>query len=284
MFESIQRVGIYGVGLLGGSVGMALKDKYPHLQILGIGRNEKKLQKAAELQAIDVWSCHPEEINPALDLLILCTPVRLLGRFLRQTMPSLKPKAIVTDVGSTKVRIVRQCERVAGDEVRFVGSHPIAGSHQTGVEAATKDLLRGKVCVVTETRHSDAYAVDFIASLWENLGMKVVRMSPQNHDYMLANSSHLPHMVAAALCHVVKEVGKEIQPFLGSGYRDTTRIAAGDPVMWVDISMDNREELLTSLKAMRHVIQDLESFLQREDEEALLEFLQQAQDWKKDTG
>ncbi|RJP22655.1 MAG: prephenate dehydrogenase/arogenate dehydrogenase family protein [Candidatus Omnitrophota bacterium] len=283
LVDSIRHIGIYGVGLLGGSLGMALKEVCPDMRITGIGRSMERLEEARRMGAIDSCTCDPAHIDPLLDALVICTPVRQVTEHLRQSLPSLKPNALVTDVGSTKALIVEHCEQAANGKARFVGSHPIAGSHKTGVRASSKDLYKKKVCIVTQTDHTCPEAFAAVSDLWKIVGMRVVRMSPTLHDRLTARSSHLPHLVAAALCHVVYNMGQEVQSVLGNGFRDSTRIAAGDPGMWLDISMDNQREILASIESLLFVLQNVRHWIEAEDEKALIHFLEQAQAWKKTT-
>ncbi|MEW6237046.1 MAG: prephenate dehydrogenase/arogenate dehydrogenase family protein [Candidatus Omnitrophota bacterium] len=274
------RIGIYGIGLLGGSLGMALKALHPDAAIIGIGRSPERLEEAKRLGAVDSYTCEPGKIDPPLDLLVICTPVRMVPGHLEQTLASMNPGAVATDVGSTKADVVRRCEEIAGNRIRFIGSHPIAGSHKTGVGAAQKDLFENKVCVVTETERTDPAALEAVCELWRSIGMRVTRLTPEIHDFLLARSSHLPHLAASALCHVIQKAGPEIEPVLGTGFRDATRIAAGDPGMWLDICMENQKEILDSLASLRDVLDDIRRWLETGDEKAIYAFLQQAQDWK----
>ncbi|MFB3784938.1 MAG: prephenate dehydrogenase [bacterium] len=276
-----QRLGIVGVGLLGGSLGLALKSRAPDIQITGIGRSEERLAAALRRGAIDQYALGSAVIDPPLDALVICTPVRLVPAALRTALPSLAPQALVTDVGSTKAGLVRQCEELAEDAVWFIGSHPIAGSHQTGVQAAKANLFHNKVCVVTATGRSHPPALEAITGLWRFLGMKVIHMDPGEHDHFLAFSSHLPHIAAAALCHAAMGKGKSIEALLGRGFRDTTRVAGGDPGLWLDICMENRESLRDSLLVLQRWIADFLSWLDHGDEAAILQFLAEAQEWKK---
>jgi len=276
-----QRLGIVGVGLLGGSLGLALKSRAPGVRIVGIGRSAERLAEALRRGAIDEYALGAAVIDPPLDALVICTPVRLVPAALRTALPSLAPRALVTDVGSTKAGLVRQCEELAAGDVWFIGSHPIAGSHKTGVQAAKANLFHNKVCVVTETGRSHPPALEAISGLWRFLGMKVLRMDPGEHDRFLAFSSHLPHIAAAALCHAAKEKGKAIETLLGKGFHDTTRVAGGDPGLWLDICMENRESLRDALAVFKREITDFLSWLDRGDEAALLRFLTEAQVWKK---
>ena len=276
-----RRIGIYGVGLLGGSLGLALKRIFSDLEIVGIGRSEERLQKAVDVGAIDRFSCDPSSVTPLLDLLVLCTPVRLVPKVLESSLSSLKPNAVVTDVGSTKEVLVRDCEDVASGKCHFVGSHPMAGSHKTGVDAAQADLFQNKICIVTQTNASHAPSVESVVALWKATGMRVVQMAPDDHDRLTAFSSHLPHLAAAALCHAAKSQGEAIEPVLGNGFRDTTRIALGDPSMWVDICLENRPALVESLDSLQSVLSDLRNRIESNDESGVRDFLTQAQQWKK---
>ena len=199
----------------------------------------------------------------------------------QQTLSSLKPGAIVTDVGSTKANVVRRCEAVMNQKAVFVGSHPMAGSHHTSVDYSAPELLEDKICVVTETPHVDNGVLETIEGFWSTLGMRVIRMTPEIHDRMTARSSHLPHLLAAALCNVARDLGEDIKPVLGSGFRDTTRIAAGDPGMWLDICMENPNEILAALESLQTSLDNIKKSIQKGHEESILQFLRQAQEWKQ---
>ncbi|MGC9326429.1 MAG: prephenate dehydrogenase [Candidatus Hinthialibacter sp.] len=278
---SFQRFGIYGVGLLGGSLGLALKRLYPKMEIVGLGRSEERLRLAQKSGAVDSYTCNPSALHPALDALVLCTPVRLVPPILRSMLGAVNKEAIVTDVGSTKQILVRECEEAAQGHCHFVGSHPMAGSHKTGVEAARSDLFRHKICIVTETPQTHPSAVEAVVSLWNALEMRVVRMSPEKHDQLTAYSSHLPHLTAALLCQTVQAQGEAINPVLGNGFRDTTRIAQGDPSMWVDICLENRQAILDSLRSFRHGLDDLYECIESSDEDRIRDILTQAQIWMR---
>jgi len=276
-----QHLGIYGVGLLGGSLGLALKGLFPSLRIVGIGRSKERLQTALDRGAIDEFTCDPASVSPRLDALVLCTPVRMVPTALQTALPALETNAIVTDVGSTKAILVRECESVMEGRGYFVGSHPMAGSHKTGMEAARADLFQKKICIVTRTERSYPPAVEAVIVLWRVVGMRIVQLDPAEHDRLTAFSSHLPHLIASALCHAAKSQGKEIDPVLGNGFRDTTRIAQGDPAMWVDICLENREAIRDSLQSFQRILKDLCNRIDSADETAIRDFLEQAQRWKK---
>ena len=278
--NEIDHVGIYGVGLLGGSLGMALKARFPHLRVSGIGRSAERLQNALDRGAIDDFVCDPASLSSTLDLLVVCTPVRLVPIHVAMSLPSLKPGALVTDVGSTKVHVVQQCEAAMGNRGCFVGSHPMAGSHKTSVDAARPDLFQNRVCIVTRTENTHPAAFERILDFWASLGMLTRILSPARHDFLTARTSHLPHLVAAALCGVVMHLGPEGQGVLGDGFYDTTRIAAGDPALWLDIAFENREEIIQSLRECQQNLQALQTWLEQGDEGKLAEFLEKARSWK----
>lgn len=281
-----RHIGIYGVGLLGGSLGLAIKQKCkdienPDITITGIGRSEAKLQTAVDLHSIDEYYCDPSKLeNGSLDLLILCTPVGLIPQNMRESLHAVKPGGVITDVGSTKSTLVSACENIAGSQCHFIGSHPMAGSHHSGVEAAIAELFDGKVCILTPTEQPDQSVLGQLTAFWQWLGMTTYTMSPQLHDQLTARSSHLPHLMSSILCKVAEGQGDDLVKILGEGFRDTTRTAAGDPTMWLNICLENREELVQSLHEMQQVIADLMLWMEQEDQDKLLTFFQQTQQWK----
>ncbi len=277
----IKHIGIYGVGLLGGSLGKAVKHLYPSCKITGIGRSKEKLDKAVELHAIDERCCNPPFLpQDQLDLLVLCTPVNLIATHLRETIHAVKPNGFITDVGSTKSLLVQACENATPHNKYFIGSHPMAGSHESGIEAARHDLFTGKVCIVTPTKNSHEDAARQIISFWQGLGMRPLSLPPNVHDQLTARSSHLPHLMAAALCKVAEQQDGELVNIIGDGFRDTTRIAAGDPNIWLNICLENRLELVQSLEEMKQVVGNLQTWIQNEDHDSLETFLRQTQAWK----
>ncbi|MBZ0258148.1 prephenate dehydrogenase [bacterium] len=279
-----KRIGIYGVGLLGGSVGLAIKRRWPETQVVGIGRSVERLNEAVQCGAVDEIATQPDAIEPKLDALILCTPVRMIPEHFKLALPSLNDGAIVTDVGSTKDELVAQCDAVAGGRVRFVGSHPMAGSHKTGVGAARAEILDGRVCIVTPSQNSDAEAVKLTLDFWKQLGMRVTEMSPADHDRLTAHSSHLPHLTAKALCRVAEAQGDAILPVVGTGFHDTTRLAAGSPDIWLDICLDNHQAICDALTALSDELLSLKGLIESGDQAGLREFLEKAKAWKDKHG
>lgn len=239
-----RRLSILGVGLLGGSIGLAVKAKLSDCTVAGYGHRRSTLDKALAMGAVDeVYDTAGAAVRGA-DLVILCTPVGTFPDLLRPIGPVLAPGAIVTDVGSTKASVVESAGKLLPRAAHFVGSHPMAGSEKRGVEFARADLLAGALCIVTPDESSDAGAVERVEAFWRGLGMRTTRVSPSDHDRRLADVSHLPHAVAAALIRMQDAASF---PLAGRGFADATRIGAGDPGLWRDIFLDNRENLLASI-------------------------------------
>lgn len=207
------------------------------------------------------------------DLVILCTPVGTFSHLLDTIGPALAPGAIVTDVGSTKASVVHAARTGIPKSARFVGSHPMAGSEKRGVEHARADLFEDALCIVTPDDASDADAVAQVEGFWQRLGMRTTRISPVEHDRRLANVSHLPHAVAAALLSMQEPASLELA---GKGFADTTRVAGGDGGLWRDIFMDNRDNLLASIERLSGELGRLAARLRNGDEEAVKAWLDTA--------
>jgi len=189
---------------------------------------------------------------------------------LKRIGPALRPGAIVTDVGSTKRTVVKLGEALLPAGVHFVGSHPMAGSEKRGVQVASADLYRGALCITTPTNRTDATALRAVETFWQDLGMRVTRLSPEDHDRILADVSHLPHALAAALVAMQADQG---QHFAGKGFLDTTRIAAGDGGLWRDVFLDNADNLRDSLRRLRQQLDRLEPMLDPSKAEQLRQWL-----------
>jgi prephenate dehydrogenase len=267
------RISILGVGLLGGSIGLALRERATGCHIAGYGHRRETLARARELRAIDEAHDDPAAAVRGAELVILCTPVGAFGELLTRMAPALSRETIVTDVGSTKRSIVELAERILPESVQFVASHPMAGSERRGVNAARADLFDGAVCITTPSAHTAAAAVERVEAFWRLLGMRVTRMTPHDHDRWLAHVSHLPHALAAAL---VSLQPPEALAVAGKGFLDATRIAAGDPVMWRDILVDNRDNLKSALVQLRARLDEFEHLLDPEKSTQLQAWLARA--------
>lgn len=273
-------VAIIGVGLIGGSIGLAVRERKLARQVIGIGRNEENLAKAKRLGAIDAGTTAIEHGVEEAQLVVVCTPVDSIADFVSQAAGNSANRSLITDAGSTKTAIVKAVEAVLVDRrdgPRFVGSHPLAGDHRTGVEFSRADLLEGRKVVVTPTDKSHRAAVVEIGGFWQSLGAEVIVMSPEQHDQALAATSHLPHLIASALA---LSTPRDLLPLAAGGWRDTTRIAGSDPHLWQAIFAANREEVLDALKRFERWTGEIREILTLGQDERLLRILERAQ-WMK---
>ncbi len=260
-----QQVTIIGVGLLGGSLGLVLKEKRLAKTVVGIGRRQPNLELAIQMGAIDRFYTEPREAVRDSDFIVLATPVDTYVAHVQQWGQHVPAGAIVSDVGSVKGQLVFELETVLPSTASFVGAHPIAGKEKSGVAHATSQLFDGARCIVTPTPHTNAEALKSVRGLWEKAGSEVLSMDPMVHDWVLGAVSHLPHIAAFSLMHALHDLqdstpeALDLLAFSGGGLRDTTRIAASSPEMWRDICLANRENLL---KMVDQYIMQLHAFKQ----------------------
>tara|TARA_R110002111_G_scaffold168038_1_gene233872 strand:+ start:159165 stop:160046 length:882 start_codon:yes stop_codon:yes gene_type:complete len=264
-------IGIIGVGLLGGSIAAAVRQRNLSETILGAGRNPARLRAAQHSGLLNRGTTNIAETSAQSDLIIVCTPVNHIVQFIRTVAKNSRPGTIITDVGSTKQKI---CEELYGNlpaGVTFVASHPLAGSEKAGHEFADPNLFEGRPCVITPDDSLPLEAVARIKQFWEALGMHVLETSPQKHDQILAETSHLPHVVASALAMTLTE---ENRKFTSTGFRDTTRIAAGDPALWIEILLNNRDEVVNSIDKYTDSLQRIRDAIINQDEIQLRQLLE----------
>lgn len=262
----LQCITIVGVGLLGGSVGLALRAAGLKCRRIGLVRNPLSGRAAVECDAIDEMTVNPAEAYTTAELVILCTPLGAFPQYMQTARQYCQPGCLITDVGSTK-RIPQQwATQYLGRKARFIGSHPMAGSERTGVEFARADLFAGATCFVCPRGKPDA-AAELIRQLWEVIGCRVIFLSPAAHDRAVARLSHVPHLVAGGMIHLAKT--DEMLNMAGPGLRDATRIASGNPTMWKDILANNRDEIVAGLAEMEGILAHIRQLLtEGKDEEA----------------
>jgi len=261
--EALRRVAIVGVGLIGGSLGLALRRAGLAGEIVGIGRSQQNLDVALARGIVDRAGQDPALVT-GCDLVLLATPGASLAPLAAAIAPHLSADAIVTDAGSVKASVVRDCTAALAGRARFVGAHPIAGTEDSGAAAADADLFRGARCVLTPVAASDPSAVARVHALWQAVGMQVVEMSPEQHDELLALTSHVPHLLAFALTAAAEAQrsagGGAPDPFAlaGPSFRDATRVAASSPEMWRDILLGNATAVRRALQAVRARLDELD--------------------------
>jgi len=271
-------VAIVGVGLIGGSIGLAVKDRRLAARVIGVGRSAASLAEARRLGVVDETATDVAALAAA-DLVVVATAVGTIPALLRAVDAAVRPGTLVTDAGSTKGSIVAAWEkhrrRAQGPRSRFVGAHPIAGSHRRGPAAANADLFVGRVTVVTPAAATPLDDVTAVAGFWSALGSTVFTMAPREHDRILAATSHAPHVVAAAIAAATPA---ECRRFTAGGWRDTTRIAAGDPALWADILLDNRAGVVRALGRISAATEKFRAALAANDRRRLLTLLSRAKE------
>lgn len=268
-----KRVTIIGLGLIGGSLALAIKEKKLAKEIIGVSRRKSTINQAIKNKIVDFATLDLEDGVRDSDLVIIATPVFKIARIAKQIAPFLRKGAILTDAGSTKKYIVKNIERVRLKGMYFVGSHPIAGSDRSGIKSADKDLFKGSYCILTETRNTNPKALKKVKKFWGELGIKVKVMSVEAHDRLLSKISHLPHAVAVSL---VNSIGRKGIDLAAGGFRDTTRIASGEPELWKDIFLTNRENLVKDIEILKKELFKIEAALKSNNSQDLLRLLNRA--------
>lgn len=255
-------VTIVGAGLLGASLGLAVKQRSLARTVRGVGHRQASLDKALDGGALDEGFLDVREAVPGADFIVVCTPAARIPEMLDLILPCCSPETVVTDVASTKANICRHARDTWPRPLKFVGSHPMAGSEKSGPEHASAHLYEGSTVLVEEGNHLAPAARDAVCEFWRAVGADVVGVDPVIHDAIVARTSHLPHILAAAVASLVARQDG-LRPFIGKGFKDFTRIAAGRPEVWRDICLTNGsaivnaiDEIMADLEKIRHAVQE----------------------------
>jgi len=271
-------VAIVGVGMIGGSIGLALKARKLAGRVIGVGRSASSLAEAKRAHAIDEAATDVAAVQAA-DLVVVATGVASIPGILAEVDAAVRPGTLLTDAGSTKASIVAAWERrrrgKGGTQGRFVAAHPVAGSHRRGPAAADPQLFNGRVTIVTPAPSTPAADVEAIGDFWSALGSTVYIVPPREHDRILAATSHAPHVIAAAIAAATPA---EARQFTAGGWRDTTRIAAGDPELWADILLDNAPAVARALSRIAGVTEKILAALEADDRRRLVSLLTRAKE------
>ncbi len=260
-------VAIVGVGLIGGSIGLALRERGLVEEVVGIGRSPASLARAEKRGAVDRSTVHLAEGVVGADVVVVASPVSRVVEHLVAAGEAADTAQLVTDAASTKGHICSEVDRkFAGRNVPFVGSHPLAGSHRTGVDAANPELFQDKLVVITPTAETAGGVAIEAEAFWMRLGARVRHMTPDDHDRALAATSHLPHLVASALAGSTEH---DDLPLTASGWADTTRVAAADPALWTDIFLQNRPAVRQALAAFQGRLDELAAALEAGDHQRI---------------
>jgi prephenate dehydrogenase len=266
-------VAIIGPGLIGGSIGLALRKRGLAAHVTGIGRRKESLAKALDLGAATSISTSIDEGVKDADVVVVCTPVNEIAGHLLQAASATPDRALLTDAGSTKSSIVAKVEDGLPKGKHFVGSHPLAGGEKNGVDFARADLFEGKIVAVTPTLKTNSADVQVVSEFWQSLGANVLSISPEAHDCALATTSHLPHLVASAAAQITPVADLQLT---AGGWRDLTRIASGDPDLWSQILVDNRASILNSLAGFEKTMAEFRLALEQADGAKLRQLLMEA--------
>ena len=286
-----EKVTLIGVGLLGGSLGLALRRRRLAKSVVGFVRRAESMREAAKAGAVTSATMDLEEAVRGADLIVFCTPIGQMRALAEDLLPAMGRGTVVTDVGSVKETVVSEVEPIIARAGRqFIGSHPMAGSEKTGVSASQEKLFQNAICVVTPTRKSNRRAIAKVEEMWKSVGCRVLKLSPGQHDELVSRSSHLPHLLAASLASfVLNPSHPEAQALLcANGFRDSTRIASGSPEMWRDIAIANRGNLVRALDSFTGELRSLRRLLSTGDSARIRDFLigakRRRDDWAQGTG
>lgn len=274
-----KRLIIAGVGLIGGSLGLAARKRGLIGEVIGFGRTEANLKVALERGIIDTYTFDPAEAATGADLFLLAVPVAATGSVMQQFIPHLQAGCIITDAGSVKEQVVTTLEQLLPPSLPCVGAHPVAGTEHAGAAAAFASLFENRLCILTPTPQTDAGALARVRALWEGVGMRVEEMDMRTHDQVLARISHLPHMIAFSAMNAIlaKPVpGVDALAYSGSAFGDLTRIAASPVEMWRDICLENRDALLAAVTEFETALAQLKTHIANGDGPALAEAMSRA--------
>jgi prephenate dehydrogenase len=278
----IEQLTILAPGLIGGSVARAARARGVAGRIVIWARRPETRRAVAEAKLGDSTAETPEAAVQGADFVVIAAPVDAIISLARQIAPQLAPGAIVTDVGSVKAEIARECHAALSPRgAHFVGAHPMAGSEKTGWEYGNAGLFTGRTCFVTPGKETDKRALKAVAGFWSGLGGNVVTVEPEVHDRIVAHISHLPQVVASCLCAFLSTKDPGWRDFGGGGLRDTTRIAGSDPGLWRTILEQNRSEVLKALGGLRAELETFESALKRGDWPAVTKHLERGSTYRR---
>ncbi|NQT22607.1 MAG: prephenate dehydrogenase [Candidatus Omnitrophica bacterium] len=271
--KRFNKIAIIGVGLIGGSIGLAIKNKRLAKTVVGICRRKVSAKAALKAKAVDIATLSYKKGLKNTDLVIIAAPVGRIVEIAEKVAKSSDGSLILTDVGSTKEKIVSHLERSMPNHIEFVGAHPMAGSEKSGVSAASKNLFKNSICIITKTKKTDEKAFNEVKTFWKKLGTSCKILSPKDHDDFISFVSHLPHVAAIALTNAANPGSLE---FASTGFKDTTRIASSNPNLWHDIFIANKDALLRALSDYRAALEGIERSIKTGNTTALIDLLKRA--------
>ena len=269
----IKQLTIFGVGLIGGSLALALRKAGYCNEVVGCSRNAEHLQRAVDLGVIDSYTLDPKEAVKNADMILLAVPMRAIKPVLASIVDHVQPNAVITDAGSAKGSVIRAVNEAFGDKssANFVAGHPIAGREKSSVEAAIDDLYIDHKVVLTPTSETSTEAVLRVKEMWQTAGATVETLDHKQHDDVLAATSHLPHVLAYSLVNTLSksQYGDAVFDYAAGGFKSFSRIASSDPVMWRDICLENKEAILAALNDYQQDLSDLSEMISAEEGDEL---------------
>mgnify|MGYP001360315578 FL=1 len=285
MNSTFKKVCIIGLGLIGGSIGLAMKRSKISNQIIGFARSNSTLKRAIELGLVDKVKDNLEDAVNDCDLIILATPLSTFKKLVEEMSPFLKKDCIITDTGSAKLSVIEDLRGILPNNVEFIPGHPIAGTEESGPDAGFAELFDNRWCILTPTEENSSNAIDLIKEFWESIGSKVEIMDPLHHDKVLAITSHIPHLIAFNIVGTANNLAnvteKEVVKYSAGGFRDFTRIAASDPKMWSDIFTYNSEAVLEMLELFSNDLAKLKSAVIKKDSDLLFSNFEKTREVRK---
>jgi len=285
MNSTFKKVCIIGLGLIGGSIGLAMKRSKISNQIIGFARSNSTLKRAIELGLVDKVKDNLEDAVNDCDLIILATPLSTFKKLVAEMSPFLKKDCIITDTGSAKLSVIEDLRGILPNNVEFIPGHPIAGTEESGPDAGFAELFDNRWCILTPTEENSSNAIDLIKEFWESIGSKVEIMDPLHHDKVLAITSHIPHLIAFNIVGTANNLAnvteKEVVKYSAGGFRDFTRIAASDPKMWSDIFTYNSEAVLEMLELFSNDLDKLKAAVIKKDSDLLFSNFEKTREVRK---
>jgi len=278
----VKQVTIIGLGLIGGSLAKAIRCKNSSVRIIGWAKQMEEKASCEQHGICNRVVNHLEEAVNGSDVVVVCTPPDVISGLIQEFIGELKPGAIIMDVGSTKEQICHEVLKISGANGCFVGAHPMAGSEKSGIVHAQEDLFKGKVCFLTPTNDTTMQTKEKAKLFWERLNMRVIEVTPEEHDEIVACVSHLPHILANILCVHLKQENLSWGEYVGQGFKDMTRIADGNPDLWRAIIEQNRNPIVQQLKAFKEVLTEVIESIQMKNGRSLHAFLEQGKVVRED--
>jgi len=277
-----KKAALLGTGLIGGSIGIALREKQLVEKIVGWDRDSEAREQAVKRGAVDEKADVALDAVQGADLVVLAVPVLSTVELLKEILPAVEAGALITDVGSTKSRIMETVEPILPDSVYFIGGHPMAGSEESGIKGADPALLENAIYVLTPGYNTPSEMIGKLTGMLEEAGAQPLLLEPETHDRVVASVSHLPHLAASALVQSVAGSGdmELVRTMAAGGFRDSTRIALANPEVWRDICISNREALRSALDTFKRSIEFLDQYLSESNAEAIEEYLREARDYR----